>query len=366
MKKRVVGISLILGAVVAVTIAVFFWLHSAEKNSVAVPTTKKAQPPTVRVTPVTAKNFAAKLALTGTVEPVRIAQLASTTEGVVKRLLVREGDQVGAKTLLASIVRKDGVQALIDSLTRELAQEEENLQRLRALVDAGALPAEQLEQADIVREKIRVQLINAREAARDYDLYAPWSGIVSRVHVKEGELVVPRVPLVEIYDPDSLIIQTAVPERYAVAIATDMAVTVKLDAYPGEIFSGQIVHVFPQLDVRLRSRLVEIALDQSLALLPGMFARLDAILESVDDAPGVPVAAVLASPQGPVVFIINDGRAVRRKVETGIEEGGFVQIRKGVDIGDVLVIAGAENLKDGAAVTVRTVGSGQSPTKGTE
>jgi len=353
-----------LAAVVAVIFAVFIWFQPAVEDAGVAPTAKAAPAPMVRVMAVPVRNFASKLELTGSVEPVRIAQLASTAEGVTKSIVVREGDQVDAGSLLAAIVSKSGVEALVHSLSRELAQEEDNLQRLTILVEAGALPAEQLDQADIRREKIRVQLINAREAARDYEVRAPWSGVVSRIHVEEGELVVPRAPVVEMYDPSSLIIKSAVPERYAVAIFTDMAVEVKLDAFPGQIFSGKIVHVFPQLDARLRSRTIQISLDQSVNLLPGMFARLDIILESLVNVPGVPVAAVLSSPQGPVVFVVEDDKAQRRNVVTGIENDGFIQIKKGVDVGETLIIAGAEKLKDGAVVTVRTAGSGQSSAGG--
>jgi membrane fusion protein (multidrug efflux system) len=362
MKKWIFGTALVLAAAVAV----FVWYQTAVEDVDIAPAARTAPAPMVQVMPVPVKSFAAKLELTGSVEPLRIAQLASTAEGVAKKVLVREGDQVSTGVLLASIARKGGVDALIDSLSRELAQEEDNLLRLITLVDAGALPAEQLEQAGLAREKIHVQLINAREAARDYDLRAPWSGIVSRVQIKEGELVAPRTPLVEIYDPASLMIQTAVPERYAVAMSIGMAVEIKLDAYPGQVFGGQIVQVFPLLDARLRTRTIQIALDQRLSLLPGMFARLDIILESVADVPGVPTHAVLPSPQGPVVFVVEDDKAHRRKVETGIEDGGFIQIKQGVDVGETLIVAGAENLKDGASVTVRAAGSGQSSTKGAQ
>lgn len=366
MKKWILGSGLVLGAVVTVILVVFLWFPPAAEEPVAAPQTKTAPAPMVRVMPVPLKDFAARLELTGGVEPVRIAQLAATAEGVVNRLFVREGDRVSANTLLVAIARKDGVAALIESLSRELAQEEDNLQRLEALVVAGALPAEQLDQAGIGREKINVQLINARAAARDFDLRAPWPGVVSRLYVKEGELVAPRSPLVEIYDPTSLIIKTAVPERHAVAMSIGMPVEVKLDAYPGQVFSGQIVQLFPLLDARLRSRTIQIALDQPVTLLPGMFARLNIILESVAAVPGVPAQAVMASAQGPVVYIVEEGKALRRNVETGIEDDGFIQIKKGVAVGEAIVVAGAENLKDGAAVTARPTGSAQPQTGGTQ
>jgi membrane fusion protein (multidrug efflux system) len=279
---------------------------------------------------------------------------------------VREGDIVKHGDALLAIGRKKGADALIVSLQEELKKEEDNLRRVRQLVEFEALPGEQLDQARSVCENVRAQLVKAEETLRDYVISAPWNGVASRLLVKEGEFVAPRAPLLEMYDPASLVILAAVPEKHATKVTTELRVDVRLDAYPGEIMEGRIERIYPYLDPRLRTRTIEISLDKSIDLLPGMFARLKVRMQKIDDAVVVPVGALIERPKGRIVFVVEDGKAVARSVETGIEEDNVIQIVSGVQPGDKIIIAGHEKLKNGTAVSlaedVKAAGKGGSQT----
>jgi membrane fusion protein (multidrug efflux system) len=115
---------------------------------------------------------------------------------------------------------------------------------------------------------------------------------------------------------------------------------------------GRIGRVYPYLDPRLRTRPVEISLDKAIPLLPGMFARLQVALSSIDSAVTVPVEALVTKPKGLVVFVVEDGKAIARLVETGIEAGNRLQIIAGIQPGDKVIVAGNEKLKDGVAVNL--------------
>ena len=312
-------------------------------------TTKKPQE--VRVISVAKSAISQTLELTGSVEPYRIAQLASPAEGPVLNLRVREGDLVKAGDTLLSIGRKKGVDALILSLREDLKKEEDNLKRTQQLVQNDALPGEQLDQAKASYERARAQLTKAEEMAQDYSVAAPWVGVVSRLKVKEGDFVVPRAPLVEIYDPVSLVIRVGIPEKYAAGIRKGSSVTARLDAYPGATFAARIVRVYPYLDERVRTRTIEVGVTDSVDLLPGMFARLILKLKQVDDAIVVPLAALITTPEGgKVVFVVHDSKAIQRKVKTGIEASDRIQVLEGINPGDKVIVSGHKELKDGMDV----------------
>ena len=96
---------------------------------------------------------------------------------------------------------------------------------------------------------------------------------------------------------------------------------------------------------------MEVKLDYPIALIPGMFARLKLPLQTVADAVVVPGEAVLVLPSGEkVAFILKDGKAQRRMLQTGLEAGGQVQIISGLQPGEKVVVAGNEKLKDGMEV----------------
>jgi membrane fusion protein (multidrug efflux system) len=359
MKKRAVLMVMIVGALVLA--GIFFGHGIPSVKSATDQSGKQKKSPKVRVMIASKAPVSSGLELTGSVEPYRIARLASPAEGPIVGIRVREGDQVKAGDALIFIGRKKGADALIVSLREELKKEEDNLQRVRELVECEALPGEQLDQARAVCENVRAQLVKAKETLQDYVITAPWTGVASRLLVREGEFVSPRAPLLEMYDPASLVILAAVPERHATEVTTGARVDVHLDAYPGKTMQGRIERVYPYLDSRLRTRTLEIALDKHIDLLPGMFARLKVLLKTMDDAVTVPLEALVATPKGQVVFVVEDGKAMARPVATGIEEGNRIQIVSGVRPGDKVIIAGNEKLKDGFAVTVA---EGEKPDKG--
>lgn len=184
-----------------------------------------------------------------------------------------------------------------------------------------------------------------------------WPTVVSKVSVADGDYVAPRAILIEVYDPHSLAVQLAVPEVQSMAVRQKMPVRVELDAYPKKFFKGEISRVYPQLDTEMRTRTVEVSVLEPIDLIPGMFARTQVVLEEVREAVVAPIEAVKISPKGGrVVFVVEDGKAALRKIETGIEAGGKIQIITGISPGEQVIVAGQEKLKDGAAVQVETGG----------
>lgn len=317
---------------------------------------QKAKPvPMVAIQKAQVAPISRTLELTGTATPTRQARLASPGEGPVHPCKVREGDLVKRGECLITIGRSGAAAAQVTAMAESVKEQAAELNRTKILVQSGAIPGSQLDTAKAKYEGARALLAKARESAGDYSVAAPWDGVVSKVLVKDGDFVAPRTPLVEMYDPNSLVILLAVPEAQSTLVFKGMPVKVQLDAYPGKTFEGKISLVYPELDTRMRTRTAEVKLEVPVALIPGMFARLQIGIETATDAVVVPGDAVLVLPNGEkVAFILKDGKVQRRLVQTGLEAGGQVQIISGIQPGDTVVTAGNEKLKDG--IEVKTQG----------
>ena len=271
----------------------------------------------------------------------------------MKAIGLKRGEKV------VSIGRNVGAEALVAASVAALKEQEQELRRVEQLVQSGAIAGSLLDTARSKYASAKAQLAKSRETAEDYSITAPWDGIVSKVLVRDGDYVAPRTALVEIFDPQSLVVRFAVPEVQATEIQDNMAVETQLDAYPGRTFHGKIQRIYPELDTRMRTRTVEAVIGEPVTLIPGMFARVKVLLEFAPDAITVPAQAVIVTPKGDrVAFVAREGRAMRRKVETGIEEGGRIQIVKGIQAGEQVIVAGNEKLKDGVEIQVRQ-GAGQ-------
>jgi RND family efflux transporter MFP subunit len=345
---------LVLASLLAATIT--FWgpwqTYGQEKGKEGA---QKAKPvPVVAVQKAQVAPISRTLDLTGTATPTRQARLASPGEGPIQNCRVREGDQVKRGERVLSIGRSGAAAAQVTAMAESVKEQAAELNRTKILVQSGAIPGSQLDTARAKYEGARALMAKARESAGDYSVAAPWDGVVSKVLVKDGDFVAPRAPLVEMYDPNSLVIRLAIPEAQSTLVLKGMPVKVQLDAYPGKTFEGKISLVYPDLDARMRTRTAEVKLDYPVALIPGMFARLQVVIETAADAVVVPGDAVLVLPNGEkVVFIIKDGKAQRRVVQTGMEAEGRVQVVSGVQPGETVVTAGNEKLKDGMEVKVQ-------------
>ena len=330
---------------------IFVWLTGCKKDN-APANSKKKPTPVVQVVQATKGTISNELELTGSVIATHIAKMGSPAEGPVIDCEIREGDSVEKGQVLLKIGRRKAADAQVEATRESLSREKEELRRIEQLVKSGAIPAEELDMARLRVSRANAELSKAIESAGDYEIKANRGGLISKVYVADGYFVAPRETLVEIYDPCSLVICAAVPEKYAERVTTGIKVNVRLDAYPNKLFTGRVQRVYPHLDPRLRTRTVEIILEDSVRLAPGMFARLNILLETVKDTVIVPADALVSTPKGQVVFVVEDGKALKRLVETGIEDGNRIQIKSGIRPNDQVIVAGNAKLKDGAVVRV--------------
>ena len=313
------------------------------------------QVPTVKAKLAQGGAIDETIEINGNVVATKLARLGSPAEGPIKNLCVREGDFVKKGAPVVSIGRTESADAQLIAAEVDLTRQQQDLQATETLVKNDAVPGEQLDRARSDFARAQAQLIKARETMKDYIIRAPWNGYVSKVLVTDGNFVAPRVPLAEMFDPSSLVVQFAVPEKLSGAVTKSSKLTVTLDAYPGKRFAATISRIYPDLDLKTRSRTVEAALTEKVSMMPGMFARLTLVLKSVADAVIVPSEAILTMPKGDkIVYLVKEGKAAKRKVHTGIENGRTIQVLDGIAEGDQVIVEGHERLRDG--IEVKLVG----------
>lgn len=338
------------------TLCLAFGLLAATGCGKATPpsaqTDKKPTAP-VRVAKAQKRDLSKVVTYTGSVEPVRVARMASPAEGPIVECSVREGDTVQAGQRLARVGRSRIADTALVAAQEDLRRLEAEFKRVEQLVKSGSLPGEQLDSARASLKRAEAQVAAMETGKADYDIASPWPGIVSEVWIAEGDYVAPRAPLVAIFDPASLLVRFSVPERDLPSIQTGLKVQVTLDAYPGRVIPAEIVRVFPGLDPATRTVTIEAELREEARLWRGLFARVTIPLRTLKDAVVAPDGALLVLPNGEaVMFVVADGKATLRKVRVALEAGGWLAVESGIAEGDMLVIRGHESLKDGAPVQV--------------
>ena len=182
---------------------------------------------------------------------------------------------------------------------------------------------------------------------------SPLTGIIGRVYVDRGTSVTPQTAVALVVDIDRVKVHLNVPEKYIPQLALGQKARVRVDAYPGEVFTGVVSRISPVVETETRTAPVEIGIDNAgHRLKPGMFASISLVLEEKKNAPVIMKEAIVGREPSAYVFVVNGGTAHSRDVKLGIQDGEWYEVREGLKAGDLVAIMGQQRLRDGAPVSV--------------
>ena len=289
----------------------------------------------------------------GIIEEREATAVSFTGMGVVKRMLVSEGQAVGRGQLLAEM---DDTQArnLLSGAEAQMTQANDALERYKMLHDNGSLPEVQWVEIQSKVAQAKSQLEVAKKNLADCQLIAPVSGVIGKKLVGTGETAMPSQAVVTILDVSSVKVKVAVPEGDISAIQTTTLSTIKVEAVGAEVKGGRIekgieadalTHTY---DVRIN------VVNEGRKLLPGMVASVRFMQEGSQSIAGMslPVTAVQKSSDGSLFVwtIAGDSTAHRAKVTIGTAYGNNVAITDGLNIGQHVVTEGYQKLSENTRV----------------
>ena len=166
-----------------------------------------------------------------------------------------------------------------------------------------------------------------------------------------GENVTTQTPIALVVDMRRVEIDLDIPEKYYAKIALDQKAKVKIDAYPDEEFSGRVTKISPVVDLSTRAAPIEIAIDNPEGKLrSGMFSKVSLVLTEHKNVPVILKEAIMGKVPNLYVYVIENQKAVLRKITLGIRQGPYYEVREGLREGDLVVIMGQQRLYDGAQV----------------
>ncbi|HXW96598.1 MAG TPA: efflux RND transporter periplasmic adaptor subunit [Gemmatimonadales bacterium] len=306
-------------------------------------------------------------AISGTLEAERQAQVRAELPGALIAVEAEPGQPVQRGVVLGRIddagVRDAETSARSAVTTAELnvALARRNVERTRALANAGAIADRDLEQAEWNLSSAEAEQADARAraaaAAKQLDrtiIRAPFTGIVSERPANLGDIVQTGTPLFTVVDPSALKLEGAVPADGLdqLKLGTPVAVTVA-GAGPAPL-RGRISRINPVVDPATRQVRVTVAVpNASGRLMSGLFAdgRV-ATAERVSVV--VPSGAVDRTGIRPLVVRLREGRVERVEVELGLIDDGLerIELRSGIVPGDTVLLGGARGLPPGTPVRI--------------
>jgi multidrug efflux system membrane fusion protein len=298
----------------------------------------------------------------GTLTAVREVMVAPEVAGRVIEIRFEAGASVKRGDLLVQLNDAPERAELASFQARErLAQA--NLERTSRLIQRDFATRATLDENQALLEQARAGIAQSQAIIDQKLVKAPFDGELGIRRVELGQYVDPGTTLVTLTDLDRLYANFTLPEQDRAALAVGQQVELRADAFPGEVFQGEVTAIEPQVDPSTRVIRVQATLaNPGHRLLPGMFANARVVLAPEPRVVSVPETAIARTLYGDSVFVVEedgrgeDGKPRQKAVQTFVETGpafeGRVAIVRGVEPGALVVSSGQLKLQNGAPVAV--------------
>lgn len=307
----------------------------------------------------------------GSVTACRRAKLAPPLGGRIDKLLVREGDRVKTGQVLVELWNDDlaarerisveqlqSARARVNEACLVAETARRNAERTRALRAKGFVSEERVDQAEseakarqaaCASTRAQVQEAQARIGASRADtsrtvVKAPFDGIVAEVNGEVGEYLtpsppgIPTLPAIDLIDDACLYVTAPIDEVDAAQLKIGMTGRISLDAYRGKHFTGKLRRIAPYvlaLEKQARTVEVEVEFDSPADirhLLVGYSADIEVVVDARDNVLRIPTSALM--PGSRVLLLTEGGVLEERKIEAGLSNWEFTEVKSGLAAGD--------------------------------
>jgi membrane fusion protein (multidrug efflux system) len=305
----------------------------------------------VVVAPARIEHLAVEVEALGTARANESVDVTAKVSNLVTAIRFVEGQQVRKGSVLVEL---DGAQARADLSVAEAALTESSsqLKRSRELYATKVLSDQQIEQIEATYAANQARVASARARLGDTVIRAPFDGRVGLRRVSAGSFVAPGAVITTLDDSSQIKLDFTVPEAAVAAMKPGLTLEATSVAFPGRTFAGKVASVDSRVDPGTRSVLVRAIVPNSEGLLkPGMFMNVR-LARGAADLLVVPEETLVPEQGDVFVYVVQDGKASKRRIQTGQRRVGSVQVTEGLQSGELVVTEGTQKLRDGASVAV--------------
>lgn len=262
----------------------------------------------------------------------KVSHIHLRTEGWIEKLTVKsEGERVKKGDFLFDLYSPRLVNAQEELVTAIASGSKSLIRASRERLSALGVSDRQI-----------TQLQKDKKILQKISIYAQQDGVVSSLSVREGMFVKPENRVMSLADLSSIWILAEVFERQSQWVKNGLPAEVRLSFIPGKVWQGNVEYIYPSLDPKTRTLKVRLRFDNPDEFLkPNMYANVRIFGGPKENTIVIPVEGLIRTGREErVIVALGEGRFEARNVTAGIESGKYVEILKGINQGEEIVISG--------------------------
>lgn len=274
--------------------------------------------------------------------------------GKIISLNIPEGSMVPKNFLLAKLFDKD-LQAQLQKLKVQLEIAEKTVEREKELLAINGISQQDFDLSALNVDNLKADIESVRIAISKTEVRAPYEGQLGLRNVSPGTYVSPSDAITTLRDVKNLKLEFAIPEKYAQNIKKGSLVSFNVD---GGVNDHTAVVIATEGNVSQATRTLKIKARVTAnhpELIPGLYAKVNLKLGQDNHAMMVPTQVIIPQARNKQVIVFRNDSVTFNVVETGIRDSSYVQITKGLQVGDTIITTGLMAIRPNSKIKISKV-----------
>jgi len=351
MNKRIITI-----LVIVLLVAAMIWRLASQKKKIDEAGKPKAVSANIKI-PVTTEMTSVEdvnnpLIKTGNLIPFKEADITAISSGKLTAVNFELGTHVGQGAVVA-IVDTRALELNLDQAKLSKVKAEKDFNRYKTLLEGEATTEVTFQDAKLSAQNANTQIELLQKQIADNHIKSPINGQVVSKNKEAGEYVALGTILGHVVDISRLKVDVLVGEGDIYTIKNGDKVRVTSDVFPGQEIAGSVYFISNQGDAAHNYK-VEIILNNTSkeTLKAGTFVNVDFARPSAAKLMTISRNALIDGINNPQVYVVENGKAVVRKIVIGKELNGRYEVLDGLKVGERIIVSGQINLNNGSDVSI--------------
>lgn len=330
-------------------IILFSCKNKSKENDVKAVSTP---PVSVDVIVAATKNIDNYLEVNGTILPNEQVDIHPEISGRLINLNIQEGATTNAGTILAKINDAD-LQAQLTKSKVQLDLAVKTEQRLKKLLSVSGINQADYDAALNTVNNLKADIEITKAQIDKTIIKAPFTGSLGLRNISPGAYVTPQTSLATLQQINKVKVDFTVPEQYAHLITKGKTITISTN-YNKEKHNATIIATEPEISNTTRNLKARALVDDKV-LQVGSFVKVQLQSSQKAERILVPTNAIIPDADSKKLVVVKNGKGKYVSVETGLRTANNVEVIKGINIGDSVIVTGVLFVKPNAVVKIKKV-----------